>query len=145
MKNADKLQELVSIARDGAKFYDEAGREVHDPSLKLLFLRMADHKRHIINSLSGKLAANLEDVPEEGTFAGKARQMYADLRASLSSNEEKVYVAQLEEAEDRLLEHFEQALKESDDPGVRSILKQHAPEVRSCHAEMSALKKRLAA
>ena len=145
MKNAEKLQELVSIARDGASFYDAAGKEVHDPSLKLLFVRMADHKRHIINSLSGKLAANYEDIPKEGTFAGKVRKMYADVRATLADNEEKVYVSQLEEAEDRLLEHFEEAIKDVDDVGVKSILQNHIPQVRTCHAEMSALKRRLAA
>ncbi len=145
MKNADTLQELVSIARDGVKFYDEAGKEVEDSQLKLLFLRMADQKRNLISSLSGKLAANQEDVPEDGTFAGKLRRVYTDLRTSLSSDEAKVYVAQLEETEDKLLEHFEDAIEKVEDPSVRSILRTHIPQVRACHAEMSAVKKRLAA
>lgn len=145
MKNVNTLQELVSIARDGAKFYDEAGKEVNDPSLKLLFLRMADQKRTLIASLSGKLAANHEEIPTDGTIAGKMRRAYTDLRTSLTSNEAKVYVSQLEETEDRLLEHFEDALKDVEDPGVRSVLQTHMPQVRACHAEMSAAKKRYAA
>lgn len=145
MKNADTLQELVSIARDGAKFYDEAGKEVKDPSLKLLFVRMADQKRNLIAALSSKLAANHEDVPTEGTVLGKLRRVYADVRTSLPGDEAKVYVSQLEETEDRLLAHFEQAISKVDDPTVRSILQNHMPQVRACHAEMSAAKKRLAA
>lgn len=145
MKNADTLQELVSIARDGAMFYDEAGKEVNDPSLKTLFLRMADHKRALISALSGKLAAAHEDIPTEGTVLGKLRRVYTDVRTSLSSNEAKVYVAQLEETEDRLLEHFEEAITSTDDPTVRSILQNHMPQVRACHDEMRALKQRLAA
>ncbi|MEZ5465597.1 MAG: PA2169 family four-helix-bundle protein [Lysobacteraceae bacterium] len=145
MKNANTLQELVSIARDGAKFYDEAGQEVKDPSLKPLFARMADHKRTLIADLSGTLAANHEDIPTSGTVAGKLRQVYTDVRSSLSSNDAKVYVSQLEETEDRMLEHFEDAVKDVDDAGVRSILQSHLPEVRACHAEMRAAKQRYTA
>lgn len=145
MKNANTLQELVSIARDGVKFYDEAGKEVDDSQLKLLFLRMADQKRNLIASLSGKLAANHEDIPEDGTVAGTMRRVYTDLRTSFASDEAKVYVAQLEETEDRLLEHFEDAIKTVEDPAVRSILQTQLPQVRACHAEMSATKRRLAA
>lgn len=145
MNNASTLQELVSIARDGARFYDEAGKEVKEPALKLLFLRMADQKRSLINSLAGKLAANHEDVPTDGTVIGKLRRVYTDLRSSLSSNEAKVYVSQLEETEDRLLEHFEDALKKTDDASVRSVLQTHMPQVRACHDEMRAAKKQLAA
>ncbi len=145
MKNANTLQELVQISRDGLEFYTEAGKEVKDISLKATFVRMADAKRDLIASLSTKLAAHQEKVPTSGTVAGKLRQMWADLRASISSNEEKVYVAQLEEAEDRLLEHYESALKEVDDPIVTAMLQAHLTRVRACHAEMRGLKQRFAA
>lgn len=145
MKHADTIQELIAIARDGAEFYDAARTEVKNPALQSLFQRMAEHKRQIIASLSVKLSTNNESVPDGGTFAGKARKVYADIRSSLSSNEEKVYVAQLEECEDKLLEHFRDALNTIDDPSIKSILQTHIPQVRACHAEMSQLKRRMAA
>ncbi|MCB1555239.1 MAG: PA2169 family four-helix-bundle protein [Xanthomonadales bacterium] len=145
MEHADKLQELVSIARDGERFYDEAGKEVSDPTLKMLFLRMADHKRNLIRALSTRLAANYEDVPTDGTFAGTVRRLYADLRASVSDNEAKVYVTQLEETEDRLLEHFQSAIDSINDPALRAALLRYAPDVRACHDEMRTQKLRLAA
>lgn len=145
MEHADKLQELVSIARDGERFYDEAGKDVADPTLKMLFLRMADHKRNLIRALSAKLAAHHEEVPSEGTFAGTVRRLYADLRASVSDNQAKVYVSQLEETEDRLLEHFESTVERIGDPALRAALLRYAPDVRACHDEMRAQKQRLAA
>jgi uncharacterized protein (TIGR02284 family) len=39
------------------------------------------------------------------------RQMYADTRATLAKDEDATYVAQLEEAEDRILHAFEDALE----------------------------------
>ena len=145
MNNANTLQDLVQIARDGVEFYTEAGKEVKDVTLKATFARMAEAKRDLIASLSTKLVASGEDVPTSGTALGKLRQMYADVRASISSNEEKIYVGQLEETEDRLVEHYESAIKEVKDPLVLAMLQAHMTRVRACHAEMRGLKQRLAA
>ncbi len=145
MKNANTLQELVQIAHDGVEFYTEAGKEVKDVDLKATFARMASAKRDLIASLSTKLIASNEDVPTDGTVVGKLREMYADVRASISSNEEKIYVAQLEATEDRLLEHYDAAIKEVEDPLVLAMLKAHMTRVQACHSEMRNLKLRFAA
>lgn len=145
MKNASTLQDLVQIARDSLEFYTEAAKEVKDIGLKATFSRMAVAKRELIESLSTKLVAQNEDVPTGGTVVGKMRQLYADVRASMSSNEEKIYVAQLEETEDRLLEHYEAAVKDVEDPIIVAMLQAHLTRVRACHGEMRSLKLRLAA
>ncbi len=145
MSNANTLKELIQIARDGIEFYTDAGKEVKDIGLKATFARMAEAKRDLISSLSTRLVATGEEVPSGGTATGKMRQLYADVRASISSNEEKVYVAQLEETEDRLVEHYEEAIKKVDDPLVLSMLKAHMTRVHACHTEMRGIKQRLAA
>lgn len=145
MQNASTVKDLVQISRDGLEFYQDAMGEVRSERLRSVFDRMAASKRTLIDALSVKLAVNDEDVPTDGTFAGSLRKVYADVRATLSSNEDKVYVAQLEEAEDRLLKHFEQAIKDATDPSVRALLQQHYPQVRASHDEMRALKQQLAA
>jgi len=141
MNNADTVQDLVRIANDGAEFYRDAAEKTDNPQLRSVFSRMLNHKQTLAGSLRGKLAANNEDAPRDGTFAGSVRQTYTDVRAKLSSNEDKIYVGQLEETEDRLLKHFEEALDEVKDPAVKSLLQAHVPQVRACHDEMSNLKK----
>lgn len=143
--NATLLQEIIQIARDGAKFYDDARNEVKNPQLKETFARMAGHKRDLITALGGRLEMIGEEVPNSGTFAGSLQKSYADIRAALSANEEKVYVAQLEEAEDRLMHHVEDAIKDATNPEIKSQLQAHLPAVRACHDEMRALKQRWAA
>jgi len=144
MKHADTVQDLVRIANDGAEFYRDALDKTSNPRLREVFSRMLNHKQSLAGSLRGTLTRNFEDAPKDGTFAGSLRKTYADLRAKLSSNEDNVYVAQLEETEDRLLKHFEDALQEaSDEPALKSVLLTQAAEVRACHAEMSRLKKSL--
>jgi len=70
------------------------------------------------------------------------RQMYADTRATLAKDEDATYVAQLEEAEDRILHAFEDALEDSDND-VRALLAVEMPKVRACHDRMRALKQNM--
>ncbi len=145
MKNANQLKELVQVARDGAEFYEQAGGQVDDAPLRSLFAQMAAAKRELINGLSASIAASGEDVPQGGTLVGQLQKAYGQVRAALARNENRAWVAQLEDAEDRLLEHLRRAIRESDDPSVLGQLEAYLPRVRDCHDRMRALKQRLAA
>ena len=89
-----------------------------------------------------KVAANQSEPASGGTMLGKLRQFYADTRATLAKDEDATYVAQLEEAEDRILHAFEDAL-ESADNDVRVLLAVEMPKVRACHDRMRALKQNM--
>jgi uncharacterized protein (TIGR02284 family) len=141
MKNADTVQDLVRIANDGAEFYGEAMDKTENPQLRNVFGRMREHKQRVASALRVQLRHDHQDAPEDGTVAGSLRQTYAELRAKFSSNDDKIYVAQLEQSEDRLLKHFQSALDEVTDPAIKALLQTHAPQVRACHDEMRALKK----
>ena len=138
--NNDTLRELIQIANDGAQFYADAADQVTNPRLVELFRRMGSHKRVLAAALASKLQAGGAQIPESGTLAGSLRRVYTELRTSLSSNEEAIYVAQLEETEDRLLHHFEDALAQCKDVALRSTLQIHMPKVRACHDEMRSWK-----
>jgi uncharacterized protein (TIGR02284 family) len=140
MSHADTVQDIVRIANDGADFYRDAIEKTSNPELRNVFGRMLGHKQSIANALRGKLRSEHAAAPTDGTLAGSLRQTYTDLRARFSSNEDKVFVGQLEETEDRLLKEFETALDEITDPSVKSLLQMHAPQVRACHDEMRRLK-----
>ncbi|MDP3977870.1 MAG: PA2169 family four-helix-bundle protein [Pseudomonas sp.] len=134
-----QLNELIEITRDGQQFYQHAHDEVKDVRLQVLFRDMAQSKTELIRALSVKVATNQETPASGGTFIGKLRQVYADTKASLTSDKEATYVAQLEEAEDRILHAFEDAL-ESAEPDVRALLMAEMPKVRANHDRMRALK-----
>lgn len=135
----EQLNELIAIIRDGQRFYEHAHDEIEDVRLQALFREMAQAKHQVIQALAVKVAANHEEPTSSGTLVGKLRQAYADARATLSSDEEATYVALLEEAEDRILEAFEDAM-ESAQPDVRALLAVEMPKVRACHQRMRELK-----
>lgn len=134
-----QLNELIEITRDGQRFYEHAHDEVKDVRLQALFRDMSQVKTQVIQALAVKVAANQATPASGGTVVGKLRQVYADTRASMSGDEEATYVAQLEEAEDRILHAFEDAL-ESAEPDVRALLAVEMPKVRACHDRMRSLK-----
>lgn len=134
-----QLNELIEITRDGQRFYEHAQEAVKDVRLQAVFRDMARVKTEVIQALAVKVAANHETPATGGTLLGKLRQVYADTRALLSSEEEATYVAQLEEAEDRILRAFEDAL-ECAEPDIKALLAVEMPKVRACHERMHALK-----
>ena len=135
----EQLNELIAIIRDGQRFYEHAHDEIKDQRLQALFRDMAQAKHQVIQALAVKVAANHEEPTSSGTLVGKLRQAYADAHATLSSDEEAAYVAQLEEAEDRILEAFEDAM-ETAQPDVRALLAVEMPKIRACHQRMRELK-----
>ncbi|AEF20190.1 MULTISPECIES: ferritin-like domain-containing protein [Pseudomonas] len=139
-QKTEQLNELIAIIRDGQRFYEHAHDEIKDERLQALFRDMAQAKHQVIQALAVKVAANHEAPASSGTLMGKLRQAYADARATLSSDEEATYIAQLEDAEDRILEAFEDAM-ESAQPDVRALLAVEMPKVRACHQRMRELKK----
>lgn len=138
--NANLLQDLVQVSRDSKTFYEDAAKETGNARLRDVFTRMASAKGGLISALSTKLTTMGESAPDGGTVAGTLRKAYADVRAALSKNDDKIYVGQLEETEDRVLEHFEEALAKTDSADVRGVLTEHLPKVRACHDEMRNLK-----
>lgn len=138
--NASLLQDLVQVSRDSQNFYQDAAKETNDHHLRDVFTRMAAAKGELIHALSGNLVSMGEQPKEGGTIAGSLRKAYADVRATFSKDDDKIYVGQLEETEDRVLEHFEDALAKTDSAQVRSVLTTHLPRVRACHDEMRNLK-----
>ncbi|UXI68303.1 PA2169 family four-helix-bundle protein [Tahibacter amnicola] len=140
-----KLKDLIELLHDGEKFYTEAATKVKVPAFANLFARMARMKQAIANDLSTQVGSHGEKAPTGGTMFGALRQLYTDIRASMSRDAEAVYVAQLEQTEDRILEAFRDELTKSDNVEVRNIAERHYPEIKRAHDEMRDLKSRLAA
>lgn len=145
MSTTSNLKDLIELLNDGEKFYSEAATKVKVPAYANLFQRMAQQKQAIASDLSARLASHGETAPQGGTMLGSLRKFYADVRASMTKDSESVYVAQLEQTEDRILEAFRDDLTQSDDMELRRIAERHYPDLKRTHDEMRDLKRRLAA
>jgi len=146
MKNESSVKALIQIANDGATFYVHALKHVDDPHLRRVFTEMGQHKRELVASLRHALQMDEDAAVEgDGTVAGTFRRAYTDLLAMLGGHDAKVYVSQLEDTEDRLLDRLREAIEEIDDPKVVAVLQSHLPQIVACHDEMRTLKARMTA
>ncbi|MDQ3204935.1 MAG: PA2169 family four-helix-bundle protein [Pseudomonadota bacterium] len=139
-KTAHTLNDLLAITRDGQAFYEEAAQKVDDTELRALFTRIGAVKAQLATELSGAVAAAGGTPDTDGTMRGNMQKMYGTVRAKLGDKEYS-YVAELEESEDRLLEAFDDAIKDDDTPmEARTVLTRLMPDVRQCHDTMRARK-----
>src|SRR5690348_18244502 len=133
------LNELIEIARDGEKFYRVAAEKTESPAMRDIFREQSSVRSQFIEDLSQYVAADGETPSDDTTLLGTARKLYTELRARLSSDSDAVYVSELEQMEDQLLEHYQQALEESGTE-IRRLLQSHLPTVQAAHDRMRALK-----
>lgn len=144
-KTEHSLNDLIEIARDGGDFYTEAAGRVEDSELSALFGQMATHKRDIVAGLSADVTATGGVPAEHGTIVGSMAQSYADVRAALGDTNYE-YVAQLEEAEDRLMKAFKDTLNDDDTPAAaKAAAEKYLPRVVECHDIMRSRKQALKA
>lgn len=139
---ADVLNDLIQIARDGCRFYEQARDKVEDPEALAAIDEMLRVRIALIDGLSAMVAARGEAPAVGGTLVGKMQQTYAEVLARLFENSDQIYVDQLEEAEDRLLAHFERALERVASEAARAVIARYLPLARAAHERMRALKHR---
>lgn len=146
-RNTHLVRDVIEIAKDGARFYDDAQRHIDDPALCAIFAQMAAAKRELITGLWARLRSEGEQPPSGGTVSGAIRQTYTDIAARLAKkkHEASIYVSQLEESEDRLIGEVRRAITDTDDARVRDVLESYWPRVKQSHDQMRNLKHAMAA
>jgi uncharacterized protein (TIGR02284 family) len=129
----DTLNELIAVTRDSADFYDDAAEQAHNPQLKALFQRMAEAKSGLVDAIAREVEVEGVEAADEGTFRGSLHRMYGNVRGKLGSDDYG-YVAELEEAEDRMLHAFRDVLEDKDAPlSVKEVVRNHLPTVKQQH------------
>jgi uncharacterized protein (TIGR02284 family) len=144
MTNATALlNDLIEVARDGQRFYMEAATKVDSPQLKDIFRDLARVREELITDLDQHVLDRGQAPSTDKTIVGTLRKTYAKLLATITRDNEKVYIDELEEAEDRLLAHYREALAQAPSESVRSVLQQHLLTVEAAHDAMRALKEQV--
>ena len=132
----DTLNELISVTRDSAKFYDKAAEDVDNTHLKTLFGNMAQVKQGLVGALSREVEATGGEPDDSGTFGGSLHRLYGEVRGKLGGDDYG-YVSQLEASEDRMLEAYSDVLKDDDTPQkVKAVVSEYLPQVTRQHDMM---------
>lgn len=138
------IRDLIKVLNDGVKFYTDAKIELKGSGYDAIFQEMIDVRQNALVRLQPLLYAREGEVEGGQTLEGSLRKAYTDLLAKIKSNKSKTYIVQLEELEDRTLEHVKKAQEEVVSVDFTIALNYILISMQECHNRMRALKRNVA-
>lgn len=135
------LEELIAVLNDGIGFYQQASVRSEEYEYILIYQKIRRLKEKIVDALKSELQLRGGHAADEGSWLGNFRKNYADLRASVASDPEHVYIAALEAQEDRVMRAFHGAMGAETPTFVRSLAARYLPEIQYMHDQLRDLKR----
>jgi uncharacterized protein (TIGR02284 family) len=136
------LNSLIEITLDSADGYAQAAKDAKSEALVALFRDRSLERRQVATTLQQRVRELGAEPEEEGTVLASAHRMFVNLRTSLTSNDNKAVVYEVERGEDHIKSKFENAMKDEDvSPGTMAIISDAYTSVRNGHDQMRDIKK----
>lgn len=123
---------LLQRARDGLGLCEDALGELNSARVRALVAQAAEAKRELIGSLHWWATYHRWLIVPTGTISGFAANLWTNLQATVSDDEDVVYLRGLRDREWQFELAFDDALRSADDPVLNRILQYHAPRLRAC-------------
>ena len=110
-KSIDVLNKLIEINNDRIEGYETASKETKNADLKSLFFKLTQTSQKCKAELVGEVA-KLGGTPIEGTkMSGKFFRAWMDVKAALTSNDDKMIFESCEYGEDVAVGTYDKVLK----------------------------------
>lgn len=138
------IRDLIKVLNDGVKFYTDAKIELKGSGYETIFQEMIDVRQNALVRLQPLLYAREGEVEGGQTMEGTLRKAYTDLLTTIKSNKSKTYIDQLEELEDRTLEHVRKAQADVVSIDFTTALNYILVSMQECHNRMRSLKRNVA-
>jgi uncharacterized protein (TIGR02284 family) len=136
------LNSLIETTLDSADGYAEAAKDAKSQPLIALFRERSAERRQVAAALQNRVRQLGGEPGEDGTVLASAHRMFVNLRTSLTSNDNKAVVDEVERGEDHIKAKFEDALKDTDvSPDTRVAVADAYTSVRNGHDQMRDIKK----
>ena len=119
------LNELVETLKDGQKGYADAMTDVEDTNLKETFRHYATQRAEYITEIEDQMfKLNLKpDESASGSVTGTVHRAWIDLKAALTSKDNKAVLNECERGEDYAKNAYQTALKAQDlPPNLKSVI-----------------------
>jgi uncharacterized protein (TIGR02284 family) len=135
------LNSLIETTLDSADGYAEAAKDAKSESLISLFRERSTERRQVASTLQQRVRLLGGDPEDDGTVLASAHRMFVNLRSSLTSNDNKAVVDEVERGEDHIKSKFEDAMKDKDvSPDTMSVITDVYASVRNGHDQRRDIK-----
>ena len=140
------LNSLIATTLDSVDGYTEAAKDIENQRYGTMFVARAKERRQVVSDLQGevrRLGGNPED---DGTVLAGAHRMFLDLKATVTGQDDKAIINEVERGEDHIKAKFDDAVVDNDlSPETRDAIQKANQSVQQGHDQMRDLKHALEA
>ena len=137
------LNELVQTLKDGQEGYADAMTDVEDAQLKETFKKYAVQRSGYVTEIEDQMfQLNLHPDTNEGTSTtSKVHRAWIDLRAALTSKDNKAVLNECERGEDYAVKAYQTALKAEGLPSaLQTVIEKQYQGVQEAYNAIKALR-----
>jgi uncharacterized protein (TIGR02284 family) len=135
------LNSLIETTLDSADGYAEAAKDAKSQSLISLFTQRSTERKQVASTLQQRVLLLGARPEKDGTLLASAHRMFVNLRTTVTSNDNKAVVDEVERGEDHIKAKFEDAMKDKDvSPDTKAVITDVYTSVRNGHDQMRDIK-----
>ena len=135
------LNELIETLKDGQKGYADAMTDVEDANLKETFKHYAVQRAGYITEIEDQMFKLNLKPEEESSVTGTIHRAWIDLKAALTSKDNKAVLVECERGEDYAKKAYQTALKAQDLPSnLKSVIEKQYQGVTEAHDKIKSLR-----
>jgi uncharacterized protein (TIGR02284 family) len=136
------LNSLIETTLDSADGYAEAAKDAKSPTLASLFRDRSLERRQVVSTLQEHVRRLGGKPEDDGTVLASAHRMFVNLRSSLTSDDNKAVVDEVERGEDHIKSKFEAAMRDDDvSTDSKAVITDVYTSVRNGHDQMRDIQK----
>lgn len=138
------LNKLLQNNLDAEKGFRNAADEVEDEELKSLFKDLAQQKYDFAHELRGEVR-NFGEPPTKGSsISSDVHRTWMKIRSGISSDSEKVVLAEAAKGEENALEEYEDIIRNYNfPPSTETVLKRQKQAFKESVEKIKTLHERL--
>ncbi|PYP86281.1 MAG: aldehyde dehydrogenase [Blastocatellia bacterium AA13] len=127
------LNELVETCRDGQEGFKEASDNVTTQDLKNFFLEMSRERAQFLGELQNQVRGYGSDPDNTGSTAGALHRAWMSIKGTLTGQDDKAILAEVERGEDSAVKAYEHALKERLPISCRPMVERQYLAIKTAH------------
>jgi len=135
------LNDLVKTLRDDQEGFRDAAEHVKDNDLKIMFMAFSTERARFLGEIQNEIERlGNPDPADSGTFTGKLRRGWMNLKASLASNRDEAIIEECEKSEDAAIERYGKVLTHELPRYIRELLETQLEQLGREREQIAQLK-----
>lgn len=140
-QTVETLNSLIETTLDSANGYRHAADSADAPRFQTMFRERAEKRLAIVRELQGEVRTFGGDPKDDQSLAGKAHNVFVDIKNALTAGDDKSVIDEVERGEDFIKDKYERALKAPDlAPSAQETVRRAYAQIKADHDEVSRLK-----